>query len=278
MKRILPFILLLALLGGCSENMPEIPCLSCADGPITTPPDSVVKKVLIEEFTGVRCVQCPAGSVEIENLLDVYGKRLVAVSIHAGFFSNPFTNSVQDLGVDQGEALNNFLDFPQGYPTAVIDRKLFSGEDDLQLDRNSWGGYIAQELEVEPEVSLKVELTYDSGTRGLSINTDILPLVDQTGEIRISVMLIESDIEDVQLTPDGEIEDYIHRHVLRDMLTPFDGETITEPFTTGTTIKKTFSHTLPDVWVETNVEALVFIHKNGTERDVLQVEVAHLPE
>ena len=275
MKRVLPFILMLAFFS-CDEQMPEIPCLSCERE--TTEPDPQQKKVLIEEFTGVHCVQCPAGSAEIESLLDFYGEGLIAVSIHAGFFSNPFSNSIFNFQTEEGEALNSYLDLPEGYPTAVINRKLFPNEDDLQLNRNSWGGYIAQELELQTEVNMSVELSYDPSSRQLTTKTTILPLVDQSDEIRISLMLTETDIQDVQLTPEGEKVDYTHRHVLRDMMTPFDGETIPEAFTAGSTIEKTHSIQLDDAWVSNNMEVIVFIHKIGSNREVLQAETAHLPE
>ena len=45
--------------------------------------------VLIEEFTGKGCTQCPKGSRELENLLTLFPDNLVAVSIHAGPFANP---------------------------------------------------------------------------------------------------------------------------------------------------------------------------------------------
>ncbi|MEM9822760.1 MAG: Omp28-related outer membrane protein [Bacteroidota bacterium] len=276
MKRILPFILMLAFFS-CSEQTPEIPCLSC-EQETGGPDDPQLKKVLIEEFTGVHRVNCPAGSVEIEGLLDFYGSGLIAVSIHAGFFSDPYPESQFNFQTDEGEALNNFLDFPQGYPTAVINRKLFSSEDDLQLDRSSWGGYVAQELDLETEVNLTLALSYDSATRELRATTTINPLVDQSDEVRISVMLTETDIADVQLTPDGEQADYLHKHVLRDMLTPFDGEMINEAFVAGASIEKTHSIVLKDEWVANKMDVVVFVHKAGSSREILQAELSHLPE
>src|ERR1700741_1300369 len=91
------------------------------------PPELGDRKVLIEEFTGVRCVNCPDGSAEIENLLSLYGGNLVAVSIHSGFFSDPYPDNLYDFRTPEGDQLLNYLGQPLGYPTAVIDRKLFNG-------------------------------------------------------------------------------------------------------------------------------------------------------
>jgi len=51
----------------------------------TNPVDTtgeVLRHVLVEEFTGVQCVNCPQGSQLIENLINTHGERLIAVSIH----------------------------------------------------------------------------------------------------------------------------------------------------------------------------------------------------
>ena len=91
MKKLISFLLLALLItSACEEIQPVIDCLSCEDDgpPIVIDPQD--RKVLIEEFTGVRCVNCPAGSAEIQNLLSVYGEQLIAISIHAGFYANPY--------------------------------------------------------------------------------------------------------------------------------------------------------------------------------------------
>jgi len=61
--------------------------------------------VLLEEFTGKGCTNCPKGSREIENLLAIYDSNLVVVSIHAGFFANPdfFDLGQYDLRTEEGE-------------------------------------------------------------------------------------------------------------------------------------------------------------------------------
>jgi Outer membrane protein Omp28 len=54
------------------------------------------------------------------------------------------------------------------------------------------------------------------------------------------------------------------------MLTKFDGDplsilSINEP------ISKTFSLKIPQNWVAENCQIVAFVHKNGSEKDVLQV-------
>ncbi len=254
----------------CDENSPVIPCLSCDDGEVVIEPTD--KKILIEEFTGVRCVNCPAGSAEIENLLDIHGKQLIAVSIHAGFFSTPYANSNEDYTTPEGTALEGFLDNPLGYPTAVINRKLFQNQDDRQVSQSAWAGLIQQEKGQLSPLVLDLNLDFDEASRQLTATTKIQPAETLTGEYRYSVMVIESDIVDVQLTPEGETEDYVHKHVLRDMMTPFDGESIGEDFTVGTAVEKIHQMTLPDNYNSSKVSVIVLVHETGDSREIVQVE------
>ena len=281
MKRFFFGILLgAALLGpGCEEIPPVInPFMG-------EPPDTTIniedqqKQVLIEEFTGVRCVQCPAGSADIETYLAIHGEQLIAVSIHAGGFSFPFDESVHDFRTDEGEALISFLGPPIGYPCAVVDRKRFDGKNTLILGRNEWAGYIEQQKALPPLVKIGLKSEFNEATRQLDLEATIYPQeAISEPDVRISVMLTENDIVDYQETPDfGKKSDYNHKHVLRDMLTSHLGEEVSEPLTPGTTIVKNFSTILNPDWKEAKMKAIAFVHLGGASKDVLQaVEVSVL--
>jgi len=278
MKNIFKLFLLLCLAGfwSCDENSPTIPCLSCEGDEVTIEPTD--KKILVEEFTGVRCVNCPAGSAEIENLLDIHGEQLIAVSIHAGFFSAPYANSKEDYTIPEGTALEGFLDSPLGYPTAVIDRKLFENQDDRQLSQSAWAGLIQEEKGQLSPLVLDLSLNFDEASRELTATTKIQPAETLTGDYRYSVMVIESGIKDVQLTPEGEIDDYEHKHVLRDMMTPFDGEAIDENFTVGVVIEKEHQMTVPDGWNSAKMSVIVLVHQTGDSKEIVQVEEKSLAD
>jgi hypothetical protein len=52
------------------------------------------RNVLIEDFTGHRCKNCPKASKAIEALVDAYGSRIIGLAIHAG--PGNFTNTNAD--------------------------------------------------------------------------------------------------------------------------------------------------------------------------------------
>ena len=279
MKKIV-YLLLFTILfaSACKENMPVINCLSCTDnGP--EPPEPQDRKVVIEEFTGVRCVNCPAGSAEIQNLLSFYGERLIAVSIHAGFYANPYPESQYDFSTSEGDNIEVFLGIPVGYPTSVIDRKLFGSEPDLQLEGTaSWGGYVAEELISDVKITLELDNQWESSNRKLTVGIKggTLEAIDE--EVRLTIMITESGIIDTQLTPApaGKVNDYEHNHVLRKTITAYNGDVVASSLGVGEFVNEEYTFTLPNDWVAENCTVVAFFHNGTSNKEVLQADEKHV--
>lgn len=275
--QLLFFVAVLSLAFGCEEIAPEITSLPTNDTTKDVPIPDVSeqpRQVLIEEFTGVSCVNCPAGSAVIEELLTEHGTRLVAVSIHSsGNFSTPLEESIHDFRTSDGDNLLSFLGEPIGYPTAVVDRHLFEGEIDLQLFKSQWPGFIEERLSEAPTVQVGIGRTYDEATRELCVSAGLFVLEDIEGEdVRITVAVLENDVEDAQVTPEGKKLDYKHKHILRDVLSAPDGNLLTEPLTAGSEITRNFSVILPDDYVAENCTVIAFVNRGGDSKEVLQAE------
>ncbi|MCP3933165.1 MAG: Omp28 family outer membrane lipoprotein [Bacteroidetes bacterium] len=262
----------------CKEIPPEINIIVSQGDCTGASPSSVAdqkRQVLVEEFTGVRCVNCPAGSQAIEDLIGLYGEQLIPVSIHAGDFSFPYDESLYNFQTTQGTQILSYVGEPFGYPTAVVNRKLFEGEFDLQLGQSQWADFVAQELAIPPRVKIAIEKQYDTASRELTVEVTLFFEEDLSDEdVRLSLMLVENDIEDYQVTPDGIQADYKHKHVLRTMLTNYDGNPLTEDLTVDAQVCKKYIATLIDSWVPENCHVIAFVNLGGETKDVLQaVEV-----
>ena len=59
------------------------------------------KVVLLEDYTGVRCVNCPAAAEIANGLLAQYEHQLVVLGIHAGFLSMPI-GGFPDFQTEEG--------------------------------------------------------------------------------------------------------------------------------------------------------------------------------
>jgi len=259
----------------CTENKPIIPCLSCENVAPPSNTDTLIKKVLMEEFTGVRCVNCPQAKLEIDNLQSegLFGEDFIAVAYHAGFFSRPYNDSKNDYRTDQGDNILEFLDQPIGFPSGVINRKQFSGEDDLQIEAfATWGGFVGQELEERAIIALDLETTYNQSNRILNVSVGITPTENISEALNLSILITEDDIVDVQLTPDGRVDDYAQTHVFRTMITNTFGNPIEEALIANQSISNIFSFTLPTEWVAENCKVVAFVHQAEQGKEVLQAE------
>lgn len=263
------WILGLLLLAGCTEIGPVITPLGQGN---PDPGQSASRRVLVEEFSGVRCVNCPAGAQDLERLAALYPGRLVILSIHAGFFSNPYPENRYDFRTPEGNNLLNLLGQPLGYPSAVVNRRKFEGEPDLQLSRAQWAGFIAQELEQKPGVDVRISSAYSGNSRELRADVDVVRLEAgaSSSDLRLSVYIVENDIADTQLTPDGKQNDYVHQHVLRKALTPFDGTPVGPDLQSASSVRRSFVFTLPEGWNPDKCKLIAFAHRSGDRWDVLQ--------
>lgn len=272
-----PFMIRLSLLAlmiisaGCFENQKDVV-------PFVPSGNHVV---LLEEFTGKGCTNCPKGSRELENLLTQFPNNLVAVSLHAGFFANPqfFPLGQYDLRTDEGEFLIDYLTQPIGYPSGVVNRAPING--DMQLGLNQWASAITAAIQKPPAVEFTITRTYDVNTRQFVVTIDGIGKEALSGEIRVSVMITESGIIDAQddLEAGGIVEDYEHKHVLRDMLTPADGAPVLDNIDIGETFSTTYTTTLDTAWVADNMEIIAFVSLvNGNSFPVLQAGHARMTD
>jgi hypothetical protein len=83
------------VLGSCDEIDPpymdgvQTPPIDTTECPIPTFPADThhVKVVLLEDYTGHKCVNCPTAAEIAHNLQITYGEKIILMAIHAGFFA-----------------------------------------------------------------------------------------------------------------------------------------------------------------------------------------------
>ncbi|MEQ1746391.1 MAG: Omp28-related outer membrane protein [Saprospiraceae bacterium] len=273
---------LLALLAGlflsaCEEKLVIITPMTGSGGGT---PGEQKRAVLAEELTGVRCPNCPEGTAALVALDKQYGERLVVVSIHAALgYDVPYPNSQYDFRTGKGTELANYIGSAFFFPCAAINRRIVPPETEPYLPRQVWPGIIAEELEKPLAVKIDLETTFDAGSRKLDISADLTPLESLSGEHRFTVMITQDSIVDVQKVDLATVPEYTHRHILRSIITQASGDPITEPLTSGSPIKKTYSITLPAAWDAKHCSVVAVVSRGGTpNKEVLQVVEKHIIE
>lgn len=281
LRHLLFFLLALSFFA-CEEIPPTV--TGIGDGPTGPPPpddlENQVQNVLIEEFTGVFCVQCPAGSALIEELLVQHGHQLVAVAIHSGDLSIPYPDSKYDFTIPEGDDILELLRPGFGQPEAAVNRRKFEGEGRVLLGTPNWPGKVAEAKLAEPKVKMALESSYDQNSREVKIKVGMLVTENIPEETHLSIMFTESGIVDLQKVPDmsGPDPNYVHKHVLRDMATNSSGDIITDDLVAGAFIEKEYSYTVPEEWVVENCNVVAFVHSGSEDKDVYQVVETHMTE
>lgn len=254
---------------------------ACTEKEIIIPPFEPIisdRVVLVEEVTGVRCPNCPSGSAKIASLIEQFPDQVVAVGIHGSFLTAPYSDSKFDFRHDAARELENFLKPWEGKPAAFVNRKKFADEPLLSISEfDLLSTYVAQELNEPHTLEISMSTNYNESTRELEINLGIIPLADLVGDFRLSIMLTENHILDKQANVGELIDAYEHDHVLRAMLTSFDGDPYATSFSNGELSNVSFSYTIPSeegIWIPENLEVIAFIANHSNEsKEILQAAI-----
>lgn len=254
-KNIIFALFIAVLMTSCEETMIMI------DDP---QPPITAKTVLIEDLTGVQCPNCPKGSAAIENILALFGENVFAIGIHGEQQVEPIPNeSKYDFRNKFAFDLENFHKPFLGKPSALFNRVKFDGETFFPVDNvDIWSSLVEKELNKENEITVLLDHTYDEATRQLDITATVVPIIDIEGSHKISVFVSESGIEDAQENLGVIIDDYEHNHVLRHMMTSYDGDILAPNLSEGVVIRKNYSYTIPEEFKYDKMEVIVSVSRN----------------
>ena len=271
------FFIYLVLLVGFSACQEIPPLVGISDDTID-PTEDQQKKVLVEEYTGVQCVNCPEGAAIIKGLKQQYSSRLIPIAVHAGDFAFPISESNQILFTGQTNAFMNFVGAPLFYPAAAVNRIQFDGQTGIIIGKDDWPAKVAEQLNEELMVEVYLTATYDVSDRSASVTVDLNPLASLNyDDLILTVVLLEDDINEAQVTPSGVDVDYVQEHVLRDFFTPTSGESI-DPLVVGASISRDYSLTVSNDFVAEHCQIVAFLSRGGADKEVFQVNAEYLVE
>lgn len=242
---------------------------------ITNIPPAQQKVVLLEDFTGVRCINCPDGHLQAENILNTYPEKVIAVSMHSNFLGVAYDNQ-PELRIAEAQDLEELLGPAAAKPMAAIDRVLYSGETSVLQFLQQWSGRVAQEINSTVPVNIDLQNRIEQTDSGKNIITKVtLTYLQNTNvENRLTVFLEEENVRAAQLTSSGVDSNYIHKHTARAFFTRFNGVPLATTPQQGTVIVKEFK--LNNINANFKIEDLnviAFVHEFGSSQRVLQVQV-----
>lgn len=240
----------LGLMVACDE-------VSVNDRLIYVEPPQVSRAVLIEDYTGQYCVNCPRATEEIERLIEQYGDSIViAVAIHSGPFGKS-KGEPSPLYTEVGDMYFNTWGM-SAQPIGLIDR-LFGS---TPFSYTDWAGGVNYEVAIEPPVGFLTDIDYDAETRDAAIEVQTIGLDSALVSGKLQVWLVEDSIDSFQLMPDGSREEhYNHMHVFRASVNDPWGDALSVSH--GQVAVKNYELKLDPAWVPEHCSVVTFLYDDS---------------
>ena len=281
------FVAFMMLLASCEEEPPAInfdipvPSIDTAYLDNTVSEGPQLRNVLIEDFTGVNCPNCPRAQTKAKEIYNANPGRIVVVAIHPGEplfdelctpFNTPPHVSKYNFRTSYGKDILLLNGNAQGLPAGAINRKKFPAETYRTIIAyNNWPTYVGQELAQGSPVKLEFKtVNLDTATRKLKVRVKLTYSQAVSDTNLITIGLMEDSLIDVQKDVFTYIDDYEHNHVLRRLITPYTGDAVTVSKPVGRIYEREYEVTLDSEWNFRHLEVFALVSKNSSEIEVIQ--------
>ena len=227
-------------------------------------PAEVKKHVLIEDFTGQRCVNCPNATDKIKELQETYGEEnIIAVGLYGGDFGyTTIAEGHKPLSLTTADGNSYYTTWGvKAQPSGMIDR--YGGQ--VLSNINFWTAYVKALVATEPTVAIIPTTSYDASTRSLKVDVEVAGR-QTLSDAKLQVWLVEDGIVDMQYMPNGSVNnEYVHNHVFRATVSAVDGDDIN--VVEKGDVKKSYTVTLDNAWKPENMSVVAFVFtKDGVQQ------------
>jgi hypothetical protein len=239
-----------------------------------------VRKVLLEDYTGHKCGNCPPAATTAENLYEQYPGKLVVIAVHAGDFAKTqgliFPTSYTTQAGNDWDGTSGFaISIGAGNPNGMVNRKDYAGNGLIQ-GPSKWPTTTSLALSDTYILSLSLTPTYDAVTRILNTTVKAKFKTAYTGNTKLTLVITEDSIigpqKDYTKNPDV-IQGYVFMHMLRGDINGSWGTVLKNaPIAANDSIIASFNNfSINPSYKDKNIRLVAFV-TDATTREVLQVE------
>lgn len=225
-------------------------------------PEAARRVVLLEDFTGQRCVNCPKGTEVIEQLQQTYGdSAFIAVGIHGGPLGFAGNASFLGLATSMGDDYYNHWKL-EYQPVGLVNRH-------GAVNYTDWARVVKEELAKTAPLRMKMTAQLVAGQIEIALET--LGTDGRTAG-KLQVWIVEDQITALQLMPDGTANaDYVHNHVLRAAVNgPWGDEfAISE----GEQKSQVMTAIVEEGWKPANLSVVAFVYNDAGVQQAVKAKV-----
>lgn len=257
---------------------------------------SPFKKVLVEDYTGFRCPNCPKAGDELASILASHPDSVIGMGVHVSVgFAEPAVVSgapagsfQSDFRTPEGDNYDNNIfrlstGVNGGLPKGMINRKDYINSSSgthkkSYISAPTWETEVNTLLAQPPDIDLQIHNEYDTVSKILRTQIYSRFLNSLSGNYKLAILITEDSIYDWQIDnrlASPSVTQYWHRHVLRTSINSNDG--MGESIANGTIAvitKRSYTFT-PNIGnIPCNADkchVVAFIY-NAANLEILQVE------
>lgn len=181
------------------------------------------KTVLIKDFTGVRCVNCPAAAETAHELQHELGEdKVFIMSVHAGYLSQP-VGQFPDFTTPEG---TEWYNDNSSNPLFSVDHVALTDGHTLYVEQIDVP--LSDAIAEEQTFEILQAASYDEETRKANLKIDVAAIAEGEGNFYVTSCLLEDSIVGRQVVPGGIDTAYVFRNVLRGTVNGAYGEILWE--------------------------------------------------
>ena len=202
------------------------------------------RNVILEEFTGRGCGYCTDGHRIANQIMANNPGRVWAINIHAGGYAQ---TSYPNMITQDGNTIHGGFTI-SGYPTGVVNRTTSAG-----IDRGQWSGQASTQMNQASECNIAGAVMINPQTRVATITVEVYYTGNSAyDENYLTVAMLQDSILGSQAdygnyNPSQWLNgQYVHMHILRDVITSSAWGEAISPTTEGTLITKTYEYQIPE--------------------------------
>lgn len=218
---------------------PDVGDTASCPTPTFTLNTAPVRKVLVEDYTGHTCPNCPRAAAELTNIIASYPDQVIGVGIH---YSTTFAAPQPGLGGDPnafttdfrtsaGTTWGDFFMAGAGLPIGTINRMSYTVTATTHRKPDFlWSSLVSQQLAKPVAADIQIKSEFNSVDSNVCITVNTKFLRDTTGTFKLVVIMTQDSIVDwqydAQASPSVFVQNYIHRHVMRDNISSEWGDNL----------------------------------------------------
>ena len=225
--------------------------------------------VLVEEYTGIHCGNCPDGH-EIVAAMTESHPQVSAIAIHAGSYATPSAGD-PDFITEDGKWINSYYGVEShGYPSGCVNRHDFGRG--YITSRSLWTPNAKEVINDNADVNIWASANYDGADKEFTINIEGYYMLEGAKDYNVHVAVTQSRILGPQ---SGGLlgNEYCHMHMLRYFVTDVSKGEAVSVSDTERFFSKQFKSPVPDdingIAVKPlDLEVVVFVTESGVDEVV----------